>query len=190
MVEQRAHLAGQTFSGDAVRDGGGHAIERRRVRVEPNSGAPLHGLHLNRCQTRIGTGKSALPATVVCTVPVDIAGIALGWCLSRRAGFHPIRRPIISLTRLRSHDARICESNTADIRICARARQSVLSRPQRSLLSSNSLLKNPGSDESAVIHCGHESIATPERSAAQIGDERCPIHRHSPDDRERDSRFR
>ena len=83
-------------------------------------------------------------------------------------GFHPTRRPVISLTRMRSLEARICESSTADIGIRARARQSAargLSRPQRSLSSSNSLLKNPSFDESGVIHCGHESIATPERAA-------------------------
>src|SRR5208283_4608198 len=43
------------------RAGGGHAIEWRRIRAEPNGGAPLHGLHLNRYQPRIGIGKSALP---------------------------------------------------------------------------------------------------------------------------------
>ena len=83
-------------------------------------------------------------------------------------GFHPTRRPVISLTRMRSLEARICESSTADIGIRARARQSAargLSRPQRSLSSSNSLLKNPSFDESGVIHCGHESVATPERAA-------------------------
>ncbi len=85
-------------------------------------------------------------------------------------GFHPTRRPVISLTRMRSLEARICEeSSTADIGIRARARQSAargLSRPQRSLSSSNSLLKNPSFDEFGVIHCGHESVATPERAFA------------------------
>src|ERR1700730_18467677 len=83
-------------------------------------------------------------------------------------GFHPTRRPVISLTRMRSLDVRICESSTADIGIRARARQSAargLSRPQRSMSSSNSWLKNPSFDESGVIYCGHESVATPERAA-------------------------
>ena len=62
LVEQGANLAGEPFSGDAVGDGGGHAIERRRIRAETNGGASLHGLHLNRCQSRIGIGKPALPA--------------------------------------------------------------------------------------------------------------------------------
>jgi len=60
-------------------------------------------------------------------------------------GLHPTRRLVISLTRMRSLEARICESSTADIGIRARARQSAargLSRPQRSLSSSNSVLKN------------------------------------------------
>ena len=62
MVEQDAHRAGKPFSGDATLDRRGHAIERRRVSADSNGGAPLHGLHLDRRQPRIGIGKRALPA--------------------------------------------------------------------------------------------------------------------------------
>jgi hypothetical protein len=38
--------------------------------------------------------------------------------------------------------------------------------PAVELVEFYSLLKNPGFDASAVIHCGHESVATPERCEA------------------------
>jgi hypothetical protein len=45
-----------------------------------------------------------------------------------------------------------------------RSERIVASAAERSLSSSNSLLKNPSFDESGVIHCGHELVATPERA--------------------------